>query len=109
VYEWDQTLDELNLYVPVPKGIGAKMLDVDVGADALKFGIRGNPPYLAHDLSHSVKTSDCFWTLEDGELHVTLQKMKRGKPWDALFKGHEGGLDAFAEREERERLMKGAF
>ena len=34
-------------------------------------------PYVLFKVSYffKVKTSECFWTLEDGELHITLQKL----------------------------------
>ena len=64
VYEWDQTLEDLNLYVRVPPGVSAKQLDVKIATGSVAIGIRGNPPYMAHDLAEKVKTEECFWTLE---------------------------------------------
>lgn len=46
IYEWDQTLTEVNLYVPVPAGVRAKDLAIDIQSTHLKIGIKGNPPYL---------------------------------------------------------------
>ena len=46
IYEWDQTLTEVNIYVPVPAGVRAKDLAVDIQSTHLKIGIKGNPPYL---------------------------------------------------------------
>lgn len=46
IYEWDQTLTEVNIYVPVPAGVRAKDLAIDIQSTHLKIGIKGNPPYL---------------------------------------------------------------
>ena len=47
VYEWDQTLADISLYVQVPQGVKARDLQVDIKADFLGFGIRGSPPFLS--------------------------------------------------------------
>ena len=46
IYEWDQTLSELNLYVQLPPGVKAKQLYVDISSSHLRIGIKPNPPYL---------------------------------------------------------------
>ena len=46
MYEWDQTLVEVNLYVPVPPGVRAKQLFCDVERTHLRFGLAPNPPFL---------------------------------------------------------------
>ncbi len=46
IYEWNQTLEEVDLYVDVPPGVSAKQLEVHITASQLKIGLIGNPPYL---------------------------------------------------------------
>ncbi len=46
VYEWDQTVSEVNLYVSVPPGVRAKQLYVDILQTHIKFGMHPNPPFL---------------------------------------------------------------
>lgn len=46
VYEWDQSLTEVNLYLRVPAGVKAKDLYVDLTTDNLSVGLKPNPPYL---------------------------------------------------------------
>ena len=46
IYEWDQTLSELNLYVQLPAGVKAKQLYVDISSSHLRIGVKPNPPYL---------------------------------------------------------------
>jgi len=46
VYEWDQTLSEVNVYIEVPAGVKAKQLYVDITSTHVRLGIHPNPPYL---------------------------------------------------------------
>jgi hypothetical protein len=46
VYEWEQSLDEVTIFVTPPKGIRGKDLFVDIGINHLRLGIKGNPPFL---------------------------------------------------------------
>jgi CS domain len=46
IYEWTQTVQDVDVFVPLPDGITAKQLDVDIQSQHLRFGIKGNPPYL---------------------------------------------------------------
>lgn len=46
IYDWDQNLSEVNLYVRVPEGIKGAQLYVELTATHLRIGLRPNPPYL---------------------------------------------------------------
>lgn len=46
IYQWSQTLNDIDIFVPLPPGVRAKMLFVDMERQHLKFGISPNPPYL---------------------------------------------------------------
>jgi CS domain len=46
IYEWDQTISEVNLYVQVPPGVKAKDLFVIIDSQHLSLGVKPNPPYL---------------------------------------------------------------
>lgn len=46
VYEWDQTLADVNVYVPVPPGVRGRDMFCDIEARHLRFGLKGNPPFL---------------------------------------------------------------
>ena len=47
VYEWDQTLSEVNIYITVPAGVTAKQLYVNIERRHIELGIHPNPPYLS--------------------------------------------------------------
>mmetsp|Transcript_10917 Transcript_10917/g.32472 ORF Transcript_10917/g.32472 Transcript_10917/m.32472 type:complete len:160 (-) Transcript_10917:78-557(-) len=107
VYEWDQTFSEVNIYVEVPPGISSKALFCDITTSRVSLGIKGNPPYLAHDLSASCKKDESFWTLEDSTLHISLTKSAEGEPWPSAFAGH--AIDAKTQQEDQQRLMLERF
>ncbi|CAO2034687.1 unnamed protein product, partial [Urochloa humidicola] len=108
VFEWDQTLEEVNMYIELPKGVPTKLFRCTIQAGHVEVGIRGNPPYLNHDLTHPVKTDSSFWTIEDGEMHITLQKREKGKTWSSPIQG-QGILDPYAADQEQKRLMLQRF
>jgi len=108
IYEWDQQLDEVNIYVPLPENLPSRILYCTIKTQHLELGIKGNPPYLSHDLAGPVKTDSSFWTIEDRTLHVTLQKREKGKPWPSAVAGH-APLNPLAAEEEQRRLMLERF
>ncbi|KAG6490274.1 hypothetical protein ZIOFF_051563 [Zingiber officinale] len=63
VFEWDQTLDEVNMYIDLPPNVPKKLFYCKIQSGHVEVGIKGNPPYLNHDLACPVKTDSSFWTL----------------------------------------------
>ncbi|GMH44637.1 hypothetical protein BSKO_12589 [Bryopsis sp. KO-2023] len=107
IYEWDQTLSEVNLYIEVPPGVGGRELFCDISRTHLRVGMKPNPPYLDQDFHAPVKPSDCFWTLEDGVLHITLQKFDEADPWPSALKGHD--LAISKAEDDKKRLLLERF
>ncbi|KAJ4776995.1 NudC domain-containing protein 2 [Rhynchospora pubera] len=64
VFEWDQTLEEVNMYIDLPQTVPKKLFYCKIQSKHIEVGIKGNPPYLNHDLSSPVKTDSSFWTLD---------------------------------------------
>lgn len=46
IYEWEQSLEEVNIYIVPPAGVTGKMLDIKFSVKHLIVGIKGNPPFL---------------------------------------------------------------
>ncbi|KAG0574313.1 hypothetical protein KC19_VG253400 [Ceratodon purpureus] len=63
IYEWDQQLEEVNMYIPLPDRLPTKLLYCTIKPKHLELGIKGNPPFLDHDLAGHVKTDCSFWTI----------------------------------------------
>merc|ERR1712153_67479 len=95
VYEWEQNLTEIHIWVSPPPGIKANMFDIKMTSEHVVMGIKGVPDkYFNHDFSYKIVEDESFWTMEDGELHFTLLKMAKGETWSSVFKGHDQ-LDSF--------------
>ncbi|KAK8914414.1 hypothetical protein KSP39_PZI024117 [Platanthera zijinensis] len=108
IFEWDQNLDELNIYIDLPPDVPKKLFYCKIVSQHIELGIRGNPPFLNHDLAAAVKTDSSFWTLEDGTMHVTLTKRDKGKTWSSPILG-QGILDPYSADLEQKRLMLQRF
>ncbi len=108
IYEWEQTLDEVLVFVRPPGGVRARDLDVDIKARHLRLGLRGNPPFLDHDLFGTVLEEVSVWMLDEGEVQITLAKAVRAETWKAVFVGH-GELDTAATTEVQKKLMLERF
>nr|CAD1820254.1 unnamed protein product [Ananas comosus var. bracteatus] len=91
-----------------PPNVSTKLFYCKIQSKHIEVGIRGNPPYLNHELVHPVKTDSSFWTLEDGVMHVTLQKRDKGHTWPSPILG-QGVLDPYSADLEQKRLMLQRF
>ncbi|KAK9155709.1 hypothetical protein Sjap_003189 [Stephania japonica] len=108
VFEWDQTLEEVNMYIALPPNVPTKLFHCKIQSKHVEVGIKGNPPYLNHDLTCPVKTDSSFWTLEDDIMHITLQKRDKGLTWSSPIVG-QGELDPYSVDLEQKRLMLQRF
>jgi len=89
-YLWYQTLSEVDVKVPVPKGTAARQLSVDIGKTTLKIAFKNKPnePILKGTLHKPVKADDSFWTVEDNEiLTLNLQKVNAMEWWKSVLVG----------------------
>ncbi|XP_039013656.1 nudC domain-containing protein 2-like [Hibiscus syriacus] len=94
VFEWYQTLEEVNFYINLPPYVCSKQFYCKIQSKHVEVGIKGNAPYLDHDLFSPVKTDSSFWTLEDDIMHITLQKRDKGQTWSSPILG-QGQLDPY--------------
>lgn len=62
VYEWEQSLEEVNLYIETPSGVTADRVDCKITPKHIRLGIKGNPPFI--DVSRTSARMDscaCLW------------------------------------------------
>lgn len=88
IYEWEQTLEDIILYIKPPKNIKAKHLDIKITSTSLSIGLKGNPPFLNEKFLGKIKSDDSLWTLDDGEIEINLSKNEIGKVWECVFPRH---------------------
>ena len=46
MFEWDQTLEEVNMYINLPPNVPSKQFYCKIQSKHVELGIKGNPPYL---------------------------------------------------------------
>lgn len=46
IYEWEQDIEQVDMWITPPQGITAKMIDCVITESHLKLGIKGNPPFI---------------------------------------------------------------
>lgn len=73
VYEWDQTLSEVNVYIEVPAGVKAKQLYVEITSTHVRLGIHPNPPYL--DVSFATLRNTAGWGHREAWALASLQSI----------------------------------
>lgn len=127
-YSWTQTLAEVVVSVPVPKGTKGKDCDVKISRDSLRVAVRGlaggdaassSPSssssssfttVLEGALDAAVKPEESLWNILDGQtLEVSLTKVDRMRWWSrVVFMANlEGGgprIDTSAVEPESSKL-----
>jgi hypothetical protein len=108
-YHWTQTLYEVTVFVPVPKGTRAADLKVKIAPDRIELGFKNSAPnrpaggssfgdasgwLVFGEFPESVKTDESCWMVEDDPASedcnvvlITLDKIKRTW-WDSVCVGH---------------------
>lgn len=108
IYEWEQSLEDVTVYVNPPKGVSAEMVSCEIKPNWLKLGLKGNPPFLDEQTSGPVVQAESYWTLADGEICIFLQKMRKGETWESPLLGR-GTVDPFTKEEIKKDLMLERF
>ena len=110
IYEWEQNLNEVLIYITPPPGLNKKMLKIDIANRHLTVGIANSPPYIDEDTGGSVKVSESLWQIDDGEIVINLQKLNKAEAWDCALVGRGGeSLDPHTKEEVRKKLMLERF
>ncbi|KAI4325009.1 hypothetical protein MLD38_030444 [Melastoma candidum] len=87
-YSWTQTLQEVTVNIPVPKGTKGRFVVCDIKKNHLKVGLKGQPPVIEGELYRTIKPDDCYWSLEDqSAVSVLLTKHDQMEWWKCLVKG----------------------
>ncbi|XP_077227806.1 HSP20-like chaperones superfamily protein [Tasmannia lanceolata] len=87
-YSWIQTLQEVTVNIPIPRGTKSRFINCEIKKSHLKVGLKGQPPIIDGELFQSVKPDDCFWSIEDEKfISVLLTKQNQMEWWKCLVKG----------------------
>lgn len=88
-YVWTQTLSDLLVNIPLPTGITSRQLDISIRNTHLRVGIKGQGGNILvdGDLHKRVVVEDSFWTVEDGEIVISLTKDNKMEWWKCVIVG----------------------
>jgi len=84
-YSWTQTLQEIELRVPLGGAYKSKDLNVSIEKKHIKIGIKGKEPIIDGDLLKEVKLEESTWTLQDKKIMmVQLEKVNQMEWWSKM-------------------------
>ncbi|KAI8636167.1 HSP20-like chaperone [Parasitella parasitica] len=87
-YTWRQTLSNVDISIPVPKGTRARDLDIVLKKDRLKVALKNQPSIVEGTLCQAIKVDDSVWTLDDQkEVSLRLEKVNQMQWWDNVIEG----------------------
>mmetsp|Transcript_24327 Transcript_24327/g.37523 ORF Transcript_24327/g.37523 Transcript_24327/m.37523 type:complete len:330 (-) Transcript_24327:37-1026(-) len=89
-YIWTQTLEEVNVVVPLTDPtLRGRDLDVQIKKQHLRIKLKKeSTPRIDAPLHKAIVLDDSFWTLESSEgLILTLQKLNRMEWWECVCEG----------------------
>jgi len=115
LYEWDQTLDEVNVYVPIDVQLNTKTdLKVRITGKTMEIeNAKEKESAILPKLEFYRQTiaDETVWTRDrvTGEMHVQLVKLKKAEPWEAVFAEHCDERSANATERDRQRMMLSRF
>lgn len=109
VYEWEQNLDEVKIYIKPPPGLPASEIEINIQQHELSVGLRGaERPFLHERFPSVVKVVDSTWMLDEGEIEILLQKMRKAEMWPSALVGH-GEMDQFTKEQVQKSMMLERF
>lgn len=84
-YKWTQTLEEIELRVPLPMAVKSRDVVFDLQKKHLKIGLKGHPLIIDGELDAVVKVEESAWVLEDKRtLVLTIEKVNKMSWWPRL-------------------------
>ncbi|KAG0173634.1 hypothetical protein DFQ28_011127 [Apophysomyces sp. BC1034] len=82
-YKWKQTLQDVDVTIPVPKGTRGRDLEVILKKKQIKVALKGQPALIEGELCKEIHVDDSTWTLDNQEeVNVHLEKSNQMAWWE---------------------------
>ncbi|KAI7854502.1 HSP20-like chaperone [Circinella umbellata] len=82
-YKWRQTLQDVDVTIPVPKGTRGRDLQVELKKKHIKVALKGQPAIIEGELCKDIKVDDSTWTIDNQqEVLVHLEKSNQMTWWE---------------------------
>mmetsp|Transcript_23843 Transcript_23843/g.36205 ORF Transcript_23843/g.36205 Transcript_23843/m.36205 type:complete len:196 (+) Transcript_23843:94-681(+) len=109
VYEWEQTLETVTLYIEPPPNISAKDFNISISSKKLKVGLKGRDQFfLDDDFFSVVDTTESTWFFEGAILQILIAKQHRGEAWLCVL-GKKDKINPMFEQELKQQLLRERF
>jgi len=84
-YRWTQTLQEVEVTIPLPLRVKSRDVTVAFTRSTVSAGLKNQPPILSGKLCKLIKTEECSWYLENEKAIVLqLEKVNKMEWWGRL-------------------------
>ncbi len=83
-YKWRQTLGDVDIQFALPKGTKGKQLKVVMQKTFISIHLNGNVLYEG-DISLPIKVQESTWLLDNGDLHLHLEKVQKSEWWKHVW------------------------
>eukprot|EP00466_Bigelowiella_natans_P002617 jgi/Bigna1/51369/estExt_Genewise1.C_1730001 len=109
VYEWEQSLEEVDIFITPPPGVKTRDIVCNISANHVKVGLKGAPLFMDEKLGGTCIKSESFWMFEDGVLHINLQKSKCGEAWMGATQHRGQQLSPLEQQELKQNILLERF
>jgi len=113
VYEWKQSLEEVNIWVKLPPGVPTKQIGWKLTPTHIKLGLRldtDSPQYYFDEaLGGTALPEESSMIIEDGVVEISIQKAEAGAAWPAALAAHAALNDAADEENIRKQILLERF
>ncbi|XP_031554366.1 nuclear migration protein nudC-like [Actinia tenebrosa] len=85
-YKWTQTLQEVEIKIPLKVDFKLKGRDiaVDIQQKHIKAGLKGHPPIIDGELPKKIKIEESMWTLDNKLLTISMEKANQMEWWSQI-------------------------
>ena len=133
IFEWEQSLEDVTLYILPPKGITAKQIECEFKKQHLKLGIKGIKPFINENLAYKIDHEESTWYMEkindpkqkkdkenekgkgkgkgkekeipQNELVIVLSKLNLGETWLSVLGERQQKLNQIEAQKMKKTLM----
>lgn len=110
IYEWEQTLEEVILYIAAPPGVATADLRCEITPSQLRVGLKtAKQWFINEDTFAKVDVEESTWTMEEGTIVIYLQKANKALLWNAALTGQAVELDPAQQEAVKQDLMLERF
>ncbi|KAJ3286371.1 hypothetical protein HK104_009064 [Borealophlyctis nickersoniae] len=88
-YRWKQTLVDVDITVPVPKGTKSRELDIVIKPKNIKVGFKNKEPIFEGELCARINTEESTWLIDNSqEVVIHLEKINKMEWWKNVVTHH---------------------